>query len=153
MAALDGDAFGECDTILVQLSLRIYYDSNLAMGKLEPIAFSARVKTDTSRDFVSSLDHVCVNRARRTVIDLGQYSASQNTMYSFKSRFFMWHGVENGKASIAVLSDEDIQDQLHLMAKRGWRDYIEVEMLVNIIPEPPESVPNLKSEQEEQGES
>jgi hypothetical protein len=47
-------------------------------------------------------------------------------------RSFVWQGFEDAKLSIRGLSESELRDQLDLVAKRGYRDTILVEMAIEI---------------------
>ncbi len=58
--------------------------------------------------------------------------------YSFDC-YFVWQGFEEvnewgaGKGlTIKVLRDEEIRAQLEMMEKRGWRDWVRVDMVVEM---------------------
>lgn len=51
-------------------------------------------------------------------------------------RYFVWAGLEGGRLSIPALSDGEILRQVELLVKRGFRDWIHVEMVVEVEVEP-----------------
>jgi hypothetical protein len=141
----DFDPFHEISTILVKLITHCHGDLK---SRVPTTTFAARVKVDTAKYFVFSLDHVCMERVRRMILNLGHYIGPENSQYEYISRRFVWQGIEQGSVSIAGLSDGDIQDQLHMMAKRGWQDHIEVEVTVTIF----HNEPRPLKDEEKKGE-
>jgi len=48
------------------------------------------------------------------------------------SRYFIFAGLESSRLSIPTLSEREILTQLDLIRKRGWRDWIHVDMTVEL---------------------
>jgi len=129
------DSTGLYDTSTVLVTLVCKYHGPWSHGRSTNTTFAARVKTETAKLFVHTLDGVCRDMAGRMLHTQGIIKPDKDNgthvlQYEYTSRRFVWQGIENGNVSIAGLSDNAIQDQLEMMAKRGHRDHVVVEMQV-----------------------
>ncbi|KAK3357948.1 hypothetical protein B0T25DRAFT_174585 [Lasiosphaeria hispida] len=117
-------------TVLVELRCTLCQDGGRSRRKLLPIVFAASLKLETGKAFVHSLDHACLKRVRAaTRYDLRRIDPVVN--YEMEPSF-VWQGFEEAKLAIVSLTEMEIRDQLDLMAKRGYRDSILVQMVIEV---------------------
>jgi hypothetical protein len=106
-----------------------------------PVTFAADVLTPEPENwnpsaFLQSLDETCLDRIR---------ALTKYTIYNFikpvnyeVERWFVWHGVgdpeEEGEARVGIrgLSAFELEAQLRMVRERGYRDWVRVEMAVEI---------------------
>ncbi len=101
--------------------------------KFPPTTFAADLLTDTPALFLRSLDASCLERIR---------SATRYTAYRFSTpvnyeveRAFVWAGVGNegmGCVGMRGLSEGEMETQVRMIRQRGGRDWLRVEMIVEI---------------------
>ena len=101
--------------------------------KFPPTTFAADLLTDTPALFLRSLDTSCLERIR---------NATRYTAYRFSTpvnyeveRAFVWAGVgDEGMGCVGMrgLSEGEMEAQVRMVRERGRRDWVRVEMVVEI---------------------
>ncbi len=105
----------------------------LQTQKFPPTTFAADLLMDTPTLFLRSLDTSCLERIR---------NATRYTAYRFSTplnyeveRAFVWAGVgDEGMGCVGMrgLSEEEMEAQVRMVRQRGGRDWVRVEMIVEI---------------------
>ncbi|KAK4149654.1 hypothetical protein C8A00DRAFT_46756 [Chaetomidium leptoderma] len=98
-----------------------------------PTTFAANVIADETPElFLHSLDLRCLDRIR---------AMTRYTVYCFDKpvnyeveRAFLWEGTTRGGRGLAIrgLSAEELGSQLRMVRDRGYRDWVRVDMAVEI---------------------
>lgn len=141
--------------LLIDLRFAIYWDGGRRGQKFPPVAFAATVVTDTPELFLRSLDARCLERVRAaTRYTAYAFGGDDNTappLVNYEvERWFVWNlkglgGLQREDAdgdgqdgddarllSIRGLSAGEMETQLRMVRRRGYRDYVRVEMAVEI---------------------
>lgn len=120
----------DSSTFLINLQCKFCWDDGHSRKSIPPILFAANLPCETPRLFLHFLNEACMKRIRST-LRFHAYGAHAFTNYE-SERYFVWQGFENAKLAITSLTQAEILDQLDLMAKRGFRDWIQVEMAIEV---------------------
>ena len=126
------------DTVLIKLCPTVSPAPSVdraSMQPLRPIVFAAALKLETPQLFLHSLDAICLRQAEKVARLLPRYEGC--TILDYQSdRFFVWEGFDDMGAvpgiSIPGLNFYEIRNQLDLLAKRGYRDWIQVHIVLRV---------------------
>ncbi|KAK5659464.1 hypothetical protein OQA88_665 [Cercophora sp. LCS_1] len=117
-------------TFLINLQCKFCWKTGQTHKSIAPILFAANLPWETPRHFLRALNEACMKRIRSTM-RFHAYGSHPFSNYE-SERYFVWRGFETSKLAISSLTQSEIRDQLDLMAKRGYRDWIQVEMAIEI---------------------
>lgn len=114
----------------MDLRCTFYWNSSKMRRSLHPIVFAARVTLDSKVAFLHSIDTACLQQIRDSTrhIDLGRAPIIDYEV----ERYFMWRGFESDRLSVSSLPEREILNQMDLVEKRGYRDWIHVDMALEI---------------------
>ena len=147
-------------TLLVDLAFTLHWDGGRRRRGFGRTAFAASVATETAEQFLRSLDQSCLARARAATRGT-RYRFEAPVNYEVE-RAFVWAGLDGPcpcqcqcqchqqqqkqqltlqqqqqqqcatPLSIRSLSAAELESQLRLLRQRGYRDWVRVEMAVEI---------------------
>jgi hypothetical protein len=117
-------------TSLVELRCTFYWDGAKSHRAFRPLVFAAKLNFETKHTFFRSLDCVCLTRIRDAT-RLTAYGLCHILNYEVE-RYFVWKGFEEARLSASSLTECEVQDQAEMLRKRGFQDWIRVDMAIEI---------------------
>lgn len=130
--------------ILIELRCTFYWNSAKIRRTLAPIVFAARVTLDTKVAFLHSIDTACLSQVRDSTRHSDSLGRASIVDYEVE-RYFVWGGFEaERRLSVSSVPEREIRSQLELVERRGYRDWIHVDMALEI--EAPEVLEGKQAE-------
>ena len=126
----------------MELRCTFYWNSARVRRSLPPIVFATRIALDSKVAFLHSIDTACLQQIRDSTRHIGLGRAP---IIDYEAeRYFVWGGFESDRLPVSSVPERELQNQLDLVEKRGYRDWIRVDMALEI--EVPDDVESKQSE-------
>ncbi|KAK1763415.1 hypothetical protein QBC33DRAFT_598227 [Phialemonium atrogriseum] len=117
--------------MLVELRCTFYWNSARVRRTLSPLVFAARITLDTKVAFLHSIDAACLQQVRDSTRYVSVLGRAPIIDYEVE-RYFVWSGFHDDRLPISSVPEREFRNQLDLVEKRGYRDWIRVDMALEI---------------------
>ncbi|KAK1756424.1 hypothetical protein QBC47DRAFT_444944 [Echria macrotheca] len=119
--------------VLIRLHISLHWvnDGQDRHVRLTPKVFAAPLVVESTLNFCVSLDDACRSR----FISLAQFGSfgAGLIIRNYRTRsYFVYAGFEDSELSIAGLTNEELINQLDFISRRGYYDYVHVDLDVEV---------------------